>query len=130
MTPKRKFTPARNPLHSGASSSSDPTLSHIRFRDDDAFNAFSENFSRRGIHSKRQVVLSDFTDTDLPSVIHNRGWESLCDVPVPVLSYLSRSFTPTCTGLIVQYLFFLLAFEVCAFLSHRNLLRMCFESLG
>ena len=48
----------------------------------------------------------------------------------PVLSCLSRSFTPTCTGLIVQYLFSSLAFEVRAFLSHRNLLRMCFESLG
>ena len=46
MTPKHKFTPALNPLRSGASSSFDPTLSHIRFRDDDAFKAFSENFSR------------------------------------------------------------------------------------
>ena len=46
MAPKRKFTPAQNPLHSRASSSSDPTLSHIRFRDDDAFKAFSGNFSR------------------------------------------------------------------------------------
>ena len=43
-----------------------------------------------------------------------------------VLSCLSRSFTPTCTELIVQYLFSSLAFEVRAFLSHRNLLRMCF----
>ena len=51
MAPKRKSTPARNPLRFGASSSSDPTLSHIWFRDDDAFKAFSENFSRRGIHS-------------------------------------------------------------------------------
>ena len=42
-----------------------------------------------------------------------------------VLSCLSRSSTPTCTGLIVQYLFSLLVFEVRAFLSHRNLLRMC-----
>ena len=42
MAPKRKSTPARNPLRSGASSSSDPTLSHIRFRDDDAFKAFLE----------------------------------------------------------------------------------------
>ena len=39
-----------------------------------------------------------------------------------VLSYLSRSFTPTCVGLIVQYLFSPLAFEVRAILSHRNLL--------
>lgn len=46
MAPKRKSTPARNPLHSVASSSSDPTLSHIRFRDDDAFKAFLENISR------------------------------------------------------------------------------------
>ena len=82
MAPKRKSTPARNPLHSRASSSSDPTLSHIRFCDDDAFKAFSENFSRWGILSERQVILSDFTDTDLPSVIHSRGCESLCDVPI------------------------------------------------
>ena len=46
MAPKRKSTPTRNPLRSGASSSSDPSPSHIRFRDDDAFKAFSENFSR------------------------------------------------------------------------------------
>ena len=48
----------------------------------------------------------------------------------PILSCLSRSFTPTRTGLIVQYLVSSLAFEVRAFLSHRNLLRMCFGSLG
>ena len=66
MAPKRKSTPARNPLHSSASSSTDPSPFNVRFRDDDAFKAFLENFSRRGIHSERQVVLSDFTDTDLP----------------------------------------------------------------
>ena len=77
MAPKHKSTPARNPLRSDASSSSDPW-----FRDDDAFKAFSENFSRRDIHLVRQVILSDFVDTDLPSVIHSRGWESLCDVLV------------------------------------------------
>ena len=82
MVPKRKSTPTRNPLHSGVSSSSDLSPSNVRFHDDDAFKAFSENFSRRGIHSERQVVLSDFADTDLPSIIHSRGWESLCDVPV------------------------------------------------
>ena len=69
MAPKRKSTPARNPFHSGASSSFDPSPSTVWFRDDDAFKAFSENVSRRGIHSERQVVLSDFADTDLPSVI-------------------------------------------------------------
>ena len=82
MAPKRKSTPARNPLCFGASSSSEPTLTHIRFRDDDAFKAFSENFSRRDIHSERQVNLSDFANTDLPSIIHSRGWESLCDASV------------------------------------------------
>ena len=66
----------------GASSSSDPSPSNVRFRDDDAFKAFLENFSRRGIHSEHQVVLSDFADTDHPYIIHSRGWESLCDVLV------------------------------------------------
>ena len=82
MAPKRKSTPARNPLRFGASSSTDPSPSTVRFHDNDAFKALSENFSRRGIHSERQVVLLNFADTDLPSVIHSRGWESLCDVPI------------------------------------------------
>ena len=46
MTPKRKSTLARNPLCSGASSSTDPSPSNVRFHDDDAFKAFSKNFSR------------------------------------------------------------------------------------
>ena len=53
MAPKRKSTPARNPLHSGASLSFDPSPSNVRFRDDDAFKAFLKNFSKRGIHSER-----------------------------------------------------------------------------
>ena len=73
MALKHKSTPARNPLRSGASSSSDPSPSHIQFHDDDAFKAFSENFFKRGIYSKHQVIMSDFVDTDLPSVIHSRG---------------------------------------------------------
>ena len=68
MAPKRRSTQTRNLLHSDASSSSDPTLSHIQFCDDDAFKAFLENFSRRGIHSEHQVILLDFA-----SVIHSRG---------------------------------------------------------
>ena len=82
MAPKRKSTPSRNPLRSGTSSSSDPTPSHLQFCNDDAHKAFSENFSRRNVHSERQVILADFADTDLPDVIHSRGWESLCDVSV------------------------------------------------
>ena len=73
MAPKRKSTPARNPLRSNASSSIDPSPSNVQFRDDDAFKAFLENFFRRGIHLERQVVLSDFANIDLLSVIHSRG---------------------------------------------------------
>ena len=92
MAPKRKSTPARNTLRSNASSSFNPSPSIVRFRDDDAFKAFSENFSRQGIHLERQVILSDFADIDLPSVIHSRGWESLCDVPVTCLLVLIQEF--------------------------------------
>ena len=72
MAHKRKSTPARNPLHSGASSSSDSAPFSLRFRDDDAHKEFSKNFSRRGVHLERQVILADFADTNLPTVIHNR----------------------------------------------------------
>ena len=84
MAPKRKSTPSRNLLHSKASSSSpsDPTPSHIRFHNEKAQSDFSKNFSRRGIHSERQVILSDFFDTNLPTIIYSRGRESLCGIPV------------------------------------------------
>ena len=52
MAPKRKSASSRNPLRFGASSSSDPTPSSIRFYDEDVQNDFSKNFSRRGVHSK------------------------------------------------------------------------------
>ena len=90
MTPKHKSIPSRNPLCSRAASSSNPTPSSVRFRDDKAYQDFSENFSRRGIHSECQVVLSNFSDTDLPIVIYSRGWESLCDISI------------TCTSVIIQ----------------------------
>ena len=99
MAPKRKSTPAQNPLHSGASSSSDPFPSTVWFRDNDAFKAFTENFSRQGIHSERQVVLSDSADTNLPSVIHSRGWESLCEVPVTCLLVLIQEFYSNMHGI-------------------------------
>ena len=93
MALKRKSTPSRNPLRSRVASSSpfaDSTPSHVRFRDEKARMDFSEYFSWHGIHSERQVVLSDFPDTDLPIVIYNKGWESLCDILV------------TCTSVIIQ----------------------------
>ena len=55
MAPKCKSTPSRNPLRSGASSFSslsDPTHSHVWFRDKKAKSDFLENFLRRDIHSK------------------------------------------------------------------------------
>ena len=82
MAPKCNSTPSRNLLRSGTSSSSDPTPSNIWFHEEDARKAFSDNFSRRGVHLEHQVILADFADTDLPTVIHSREWESLCDVLV------------------------------------------------
>ena len=92
MAPKHKSTPARNALHSGASSSSNSAFLSLRFRDDDAHKVFPENFSRWGVHSECQVTLADFADTDLPTVIHNRGWESLCDVLVTFPLVLIQEF--------------------------------------
>ena len=73
MTPKCKSTSAQKPLCSDAFSSFDSTPLSLWFCDDDAHKAFSKNFSRRGIHSEQQVILADFTDIDLPTVIHSRG---------------------------------------------------------
>ena len=92
MAPKRKSISAWNPLHSKASSSSDSAPLSLWFRDDDAHKAFSENFFKRGVHSKYQVILADFIDTDLPTVIHSREWESLCDVPVTCPLMLIQEF--------------------------------------
>ena len=71
----------------------------LQFRDGDAHKAFSKNFSRRGIHSECQVIMLDFTDTDLPSIIHSRGWESLCDVPVTCPFVLIQVFYSNMHGI-------------------------------
>ena len=99
MTPKRKFTSARNPLRFRASSSSDFAPLSLRFCDDDAHMAFLENFSRQGVHSERQVILANFVDIDLPTVIHNREWESLCDVLVTCPLVLVQEFYPNMHGI-------------------------------
>ena len=98
MAPKRKSTLSQNPLRSRASTSSDHTPSHIRFRDEKAKSDFFENFSRRGIHSERQVILSNFSNTDLPTVIHSKEWESLCDVSVTCPSVLIQEFYSNMLG--------------------------------
>ena len=92
MTPKRKYAPSWNPLRSRAFTSSNPTPSHIRFRDEKAKSDFFDNFSRRGIHSECQVILLNFFETDLPTVIYSRGWESLCDVSVTCQFVLIQEF--------------------------------------
>ena len=112
MAPKRKSAPSRNPLHFEASSFSDPTPSFVRFHDDKAQKDFSENFSRRGIHSEQQVILLDFSDTDLPTVIYSWGWESLCGISVTCPSVIIQEFYSNMHRFIIQYLFLSLEFEV------------------
>ena len=99
MAPKCKSTPSRNPLHSRASTSSDPTPLSVWFHDEDAHKDFLENFSRRGIHSERQVILADFANTDLPDVIHTWGWESLCDILVTCPFVLIQEFYSNMHGI-------------------------------
>ena len=39
-----------------------------------------------------QVILLDFSNTDLPTVIYNRGGGSLCDIPVTCPSVIIQKF--------------------------------------
>ena len=126
MAPKRKSAPSQNLLRSWASSLSfDPTPSSIRFHDEDAQKDFSENFSRWGVHLERRVVLADFADTNLPDVIHSRGWESLCDVPITCPSVLIQEFYSNMHGIDSSIPLFHTCVWVWALLSHRSLLLMC-----
>ena len=36
--------------------------------------------------------MADFANTNLPTIIHSRGWESLCDVPITCPSVLIQEF--------------------------------------
>ena len=38
------------------------------------------------------MILSDFPDTTLPTVIHNQGWESLCEIPVSCPTVIIQEF--------------------------------------
>ena len=130
MASKRKSTPARNLLRSETSSSSDLLLSLSSVPWWWCLQGIlGELFYMRFIRNAKSFWRTSLTLTFPLSFTIGNG--SLCmTFQSLVLSYLSRSFTPTCTGLIVQYLFSSLAFEVRAFLSYRNLLWMCFMSLG
>ena len=107
MSPKCKSTPPQNPLHSEASSSSNPTLSSVRFHDDEAQKDFSENFCREGIHSERHVILLDFSNIDLSTVIYSRGWESFYDIPITYPSVIILEFYSNMHGIdtLVPYFF-------------------------
>ena len=131
MTLKHKYTLVWNPFRSVASSSFDstplslfgsvmmmPTRHSRRTFLDAAFILNAKSFWRT---SPTPTFLLSFTVGNENHCVTSRSL---------VLSCLSRSFTLTCTRLIVQYLFSLLVFEVRAFLSHRSLLRMCFSFLG
>ena len=87
----QKSAPSQNPLHSEASYY-DSTPSHDRFHDDKARKEFSKNFSRHGICSEHQVILLDFSNTDLPTIIYSKGWESLCGIPVICPSMIIEEF--------------------------------------
>ena len=94
------------------------------------FKEFLKNFSRRGfIRNAKSFCRTLLTPTFPLSFTVGDGSHYVMSRS-PVLSCLSRSFTLTCTRLIVYYLSSSLVFEVCAFLSQPNLLRMCFRSLG
>ena len=99
MAPKRKSTLAWNPLHSCASSSFNHAPFSLHFCNVDAHMEFTENFSLLGIHSERWVILGHFVDTDLPTIIHSREWESLCDEPVTCPLVLIQEFYSNMHGI-------------------------------
>ena len=130
MALKRKSTPAWNPLRFGASSSSNPSPSHIRFVMMLPLRHFwRTSLNKAFIRNAKSFCWTLPTPTFHLSFTVGDGSHYVTS-QLFVFSYLSRSFIPTCTGLIVLYLFSSLAFEVHAFLSHHNLLRMCVGSLG
>ena len=131
MAPKGKSTPARNPLHSGASSFSDyaplslsgfimmmPTRHLQKKFLVEAFIWNTESF---------WVILLILT-FPLSFTVENRSL--FVTSSSLVFSCWFRSSTPTCTELTVSYLILLLVSEVFLFLSHRSLLRMCLRFLG
>ena len=46
-----------------------------------------------------QVILADFADTELPTVIHSREWESLCDIPITYPLVLIQEFYSNMHGI-------------------------------
>ena len=89
----KKSAPSKNLISRRGSSSSSSSLPlRDRFRGLKSQKNFAENFCDQAIHSKRQVILSDFLDTTLPSVFSSRGWESLCEKPSRCPSVFIQKF--------------------------------------
>ena len=130
MAPKRKSTPARNPFHFNASSSSDHAPLSLSFRNDDAHKAFTENFSWEAfIRNAESFWVILLTPTfPLSFIVENGGL--FVTSPSLVLSCWFRCSTPTCMGLTAPYLISLLVSEVFLFLSLCSLLQMCLGFLG
>ena len=130
MAPKRKSTPTRNPLHSGASSSSDHAIlslvSVMMMPIRHLQKTFPNEAFIRNAESSWVILLSP---TFPLSFIVGNG-SLFVTSPSLVLLCWFRSSTLTCTGLTASYLISLLMFEVFLFLSHRNLLQMCLVFLG
>ncbi|XP_065636893.1 cytochrome P450 76C4-like [Quercus suber] len=51
------------------------------------------------IRNAKSFNLADFADADLPSVIHSRGWESLCVVPITCPLVLIQEFYSNMHGI-------------------------------
>ena len=96
MTLKRKSAPSQNPLRSGASSSFDPTLSHIRFSDEDARRTSQRTFlDEVFIRNTESFWWTSPTLTFPLSFIVGDGSHCVTSRS-PVHLCWSRSFTPTC----------------------------------
>ena len=76
MAPKKSAF-LKNPISCRGSSSSSSLPARNGFYDLKSQKDFDENFCDRVIHLERQVTLSDFSDTPLPSAFSSRVWESL-----------------------------------------------------
>ena len=117
MAPKHKSTSSQNPLRFEASSSSshfDLSPFHVWFCDEKAKTDFFESFSRCDIHLEHQVVLLDFSNIDLPTIIYSRGCESLCGALVTCLSVIIQEFYSNVHRFDYSIPSFLLAFGVYA----------------
>ena len=78
----KKSVPSKNPFtRHGSSSSSSFSPNRVWFCDTNSQKDFIENFYDWTIHSKCQVILSDFPNTPLSGALSTQGWGFLCEKP-------------------------------------------------